>query len=165
MQSINFNTGIKKYAVNGDESNVISININDLNLYKRISDSSNIFDPILARLDEEENTPELLFEVDKAIKEKLDFVFGTDISSHVFGDVNCLSPLENGNLLFMSFFEAFVPMVLKDMQEAKNEFNGNKNEKFGKYLPKTESKEEKKPSFDMSKLTPEQLAYLEKLGS
>ncbi len=166
MKSINFNTGIKKYAVNGDENNAVAINISDLNLYKRIMESETVFDPILARLDKEENTPELMFEVDKAIKDKLDYIFDTDISSQVFGDTNCLSPLEDGNLLFLAFFEAFVPMVLEDMQKSKESFRGNKNERFDKYLPKVVvDKTKKEPQLDLSSLTPEQLAYLKSLSS
>jgi hypothetical protein len=161
MKSINFNTGIKQYAVNGDEGNPVSINISDLNLYKRIRDSENAFDPILAKLDAEENTPELFAEVDKAVKDKLDYIFDTNISEKVFGETNCLSPLEDGNLLFMAFLDAFVPVVLEDMGKAKQSFNEGKNEKFSKYLPK----EEKKPLPNLSKLTPEQLAFLESIGS
>lgn len=161
MKSINFNTGIKKYAINGDEDNAVSINVSDLNLFKRIKDSETAFDPILARLDEEENTPELLAEVDKAIKDKLDFIFGTNISEKVFGGTNCLSPLEDGNLLFMAFFEAFVPVVLEDIKKTQKSFDESKNDKFSKYLPK----EEKKPIPDLSKLTPEQLAYLASIGT
>lgn len=160
MKSINFNTGIKQYAVNGDESNPVSINISDLNLYKRIRDSENAFDPILARLDEEENTPELFAEVDKAVKDKLDYIFGTNLSEKVFGGTNCLSPLDDGNLLFMAFFEAFVPMVLEDMKKSKQSFEAGKDDKFSKYLPK----EENKPTPDLSKLTPEQFAYLASIG-
>jgi len=165
MKSINFNTGIKRYAVNGDENNVIAININDLNLMKRIQDAQNVFDPILSRLDKEPNTPELLAEVDREIKEKFDYIFGTDISAHVFGDVNCLSPIEDGSLLFMSFFEAFAPVVLEDMNANRANYAANKDERFEKYMPtKAEKpKDEKIVSFDVSNLTPEQLAYLESL--
>lgn len=158
MKSINFNTGIKKYAVNGDENNAISINISDLNLYKRIMEADTAFDPFFERLDREENTPELLFEVDKAVKEKLDSIFNAKVSEKAFGDTNCLSTLEDGNLLLMAFLEAFIPMVLEDINKNHKEFNANT--KLSKYLPP----EEKKPAPDLSKLTPEQLAYLASIG-
>lgn len=160
MKSINFNTSIKQYAVNGDENNAISINVSDLNLYKRIMEAETAFDPFFERLDREENTPELLFEVDKAVKEKLDYIFGTNISEKVFGGTNCLSPLDDGNLLLMAFLEAFIPMVLEDMKKSNQSFEAGKDDKFSKYLPK----EEKKPSIDLSKLTPEQIAYLQSLS-
>lgn len=165
MKSINFNTGIKRYAVNGDENNVVAINVSDLNMLKRIKDAETVFDPILARLDTEENTPELMFEIDKEIKEKLDYIFGTDISSHVFGGANCLSPLEDGGLLFMSFFEAFAPMVIEDINKSRENFAANKTERFEKYLPGAEKpKPAKKANLKDLQLTDAQLAYLESLG-
>ena len=164
MESINFNTGVKRYAVNGDENNVISINVSDINLYKRIMDAKGAFEPIVSRLDHEENTPELYYQVDREIKEKLDFVFETDISSHAFGDVNCLSELEDGSLLFMSFFEAFAPMVVKDINAAKEGFAQNQEERFKKYLPAEEpNNQNSQKTYDLTKLSPEQIAYLESL--
>lgn len=159
MKSINFNTGIKTYAVNGDENNVISINVNDINLLKRIKESEDLFTPILSRLDNEPNTPELLAEVDAQIKEKLDYVFGSDISARVFGGMNCLSPLEDGNLLFMSFFEAFAPLVIADINESKENFVANKESKLKKYMPEPQNSS----VVDLSSLTPEQRAFLESL--
>lgn len=159
MKSINFNTGIKTYAVNGDESNVISININDINLLKRIQEAEDLFTPIVSRLDNEPKTPELFAEVDKQLKEKFDYVFGTNISERVFGDTNCLSPLDDGSFLFMSFFESFVPIVLEDINASKANFAANKENKLKKYMPEPE----KNSVVDLSSLTPEQRAYLESL--
>ncbi len=169
MKSINFNTGIKKYAVNGDETNVICINVNDLNLFYRIQQAETLFNPILSRLDTEPNTPELLAEVDKQIKEKLDYIFGTDISSCVFGTTNCLSPLDDGNLLFMSFFEAFVPLILEDIKKSSNDFSSNKREKLQKYLPPSDGDEttttetDSEDPFKGLNLNEKQIAYLRSL--
>lgn len=159
MQSINFNTGLKRYAINGDENNFIEVNVTDVNLLARIQNAKTDFDAILARLDKEEHTPQLIMQVDADIKAKLDEVFQTDISSKAFGNANCLSPLEDGNLLFVAFFEAFAPLILADINKNKEGFKANKDKKFGKYLPPAEKKKE--PNFDLSKLTPEQIALLE----
>ncbi len=159
MKSINFNTGIKTYAINGDETNTISININDINLLKRIKDAENLFDPILARLDNEPKTPELLAEVDAEIKEKFNFIFGADISTRVFGNTNCLSPLDDGRYLFVSFFEAFAPIIIEDINKSRENFSANKEKSLAKYMPEAE----KPDTVDLSKLTPEQLAYLKSL--
>ncbi len=162
MKSINFNTGVKRYMLNDDENNVISINISDINLLKRINDASAVFDTILTRLDKEENTPELLAEVDAEMKKELDRVFGTDISAHAFGDVNCLSPLEDGNLLFMAFFEAFVPVVIADMNASGAAFKGNT--KLNKYLPETKTAPAAQPAgFADMKFTPEQIELLKSM--
>lgn len=162
MKSINFNTGIKKYMINDDENNVVSINVNDMNLLKRIKDASDVFDVILARLDNEENTPELLAEVDAEMKKELDRVFGTDISAHAFGDVNCLSPLEDGNIMFMAFFEAFIPIVIADMNASGDAYK--ENSKLNKYLPKEEKAPSKPTTFDDLKFTKEQLEFLRSMS-
>ena len=159
MKSINFNTGIKTYAVNGDEKNVISINVNDINLLKRIKDAEEIFEPYLARLNNEPRTPELMADVDAQIKEKLNYIFGTDISEHAFGGVNSLSPLEDGRLLFASFFEAFAPVVIEDINASTASFAEKNKDKLRKYMPEPE----KSSVVDLSDLTPEQIAYLESL--
>lgn len=131
MKSINFNTGIKRYAINGDESNAIAINVNDLNLFKRIQDEAEEkFTKALERLDNETVTPQLLAEVDKEMKEIIDYIFGSDISSKVFGEVNCLSPLDNGDLMVIAFFEAFAPLVMEDIKKSNAKFTENKKKKY-----------------------------------
>ncbi len=160
MKSINFNTGVKRYILNGDENNVVSINVGDLNLMKRIKDASDVFDDILSRLDREENTPEILAEIDEEMKKELDRVFGTDISAHAFGGVNCLSPLDDGNLLFMSFFEAFTPVVIEDMKATGATYRENAN--LNKYLPEDKTPK-KTPSFEDMKFTPEQIEFLKSM--
>lgn len=159
MKSINFDTGIKKYAVNGDENNVISINVNDINLLRRIKESEDLFTPILSRFDNEPNTPELFAEVDAQIKETLNYVFGSNISECVFGDANCLSPLDDGRFLFESFFEAFAPIVIADINESNKNFAANKESKLKKYMPEPANSS----VVDLSSLTPEQRLYLESL--
>lgn len=162
MKSINFDTGVRCYAINGDESNFISININDINLFARIQRAKEIFDPILARLDTEEITPELYCDVDAEIKEKLDYIFAADLSSHVFGSVNCLSPLEDGRLLFVSFFEAFSQVVLDDINKSREESAKKKAEQISRYLPSGEAGATDAP-VSLDSLNEEQLAYLRSL--
>lgn len=131
MKSINFNTGIKRYAINGDESNAIAINVNDLNLFKRIQDEAEEkLTKALERLDNENVTPQLLAEVDKEMKETIDYIFGSDISSKVFGEVNCLSPLEDGEYMVIAFFEAFAPLVMEDIKKSNAKFAENKKKEY-----------------------------------
>lgn len=162
MKSINFDTGARHYAINGDENNTVSININDINLFGRIQKAKEIFDPILARLDAEEVTPELYREVDAEIKKKLDYIFGTDLSSHVFGDVNCLSCLDDGRLLFVSFFEAFSQVILDDINKSREDAAKKKAEQISQYLPPTEAGADEAP-ISLDSLSEEQLAYLRSL--
>lgn len=163
-KTINYNTGLKKYALNGDKDNCIYINTSDINLYARIKESESAIDEIISRLDREEKTPELFVEVDKQLKAKLNEVFGTDISGPAFGTTNCLSPLDDGELLFMSFFNAFVPAVLEDMKGRKEAFSYGGNKKVEKYLPPSAKPvKADNADIDLSKLTPEQISALKAL--
>lgn len=120
MQSINFNKGYKTYAINGDENNTISINIGDLNLMTRLLDTQKEVEKLTEKYkDEEQLTPERLTAIDTEIKAKLDYAFGTDISSHVFGPLNCMSIVSGGKLLLESFLEAFLPILENDVEEYK----------------------------------------------
>lgn len=126
MKSINFNSGIKTYAVNGDENNVIKVNIADINMSQRIKESEAKFDEITAKISDGV-TPEELVAYDKEIKEIINYTFGTDICTPAFGNANIFSVTEEGKFLFESFFEAFVPIITEDVQ---NYNMAKKSEKF-----------------------------------
>ena len=164
MKSINFNTGIKEYAVNGDENNCIRINISDMNIAARFKECANMFDEIQADINENgKPSPEKLSEYDKTVKAKIDYIFGSDVSSHAFGGMNCLSPVDGGQLLFSAFLNAFMDLIKDDIKAFKAESG---KAAVAKYMPPKKKTTDKKRSgsIDLSKLTPKQLTYLEKLG-
>lgn len=166
MKSINFNSGIKEYAVNGDENNVIRINVGDMNIAARFKENVNFFDEIEKDIEENGSpTPEKIAEYDKLIKEKIDYIFGADVSSHAFGNTNCLSPVGNGNLLFTEFMNAFMDLIKEDAEKFREE-SGAKS-KVANYLPPEKKKEaaksKKTKAPDLSKLSEKQLAYLASL--
>ena len=164
MKSINFNTGIKEYAVNGDENNCIRINISDMNIAARFKECANMFDEIQADINENgKPSPEKLSEYDKTLKAKIDYIFDSDVSSHAFGGMNCLSPVGGGQLLFSAFLNAFMDLIKDDIKAFKAESG---KAAVAKYMPPEKKTTDKKRSgsIDLSKLTPEQLAYLETLG-
>lgn len=121
MQSINFDNGYKRYSVNGDESNFITVNISDLNIAKRYSEAI----PKLTQLSDkyksvkltEENSADIISELDTEVRKLIDGIFNSDISSHVFGAVHPLTMLVSGKILAESFLEAFMPIVKNDMEE------------------------------------------------
>lgn len=133
MRSINFNSGLKEYAVNGDEKNVIRINVSDLNIKSRFDEKHS---EIAKLIDEAEsldvhapNAPDILRRIDGALKGCLDYIFASEVSAHAFGNVNCLSPVGEGTL-FASFMEAFMPVVMEDVK-AETKAHG---ERIGKYI-------------------------------
>ncbi len=113
MQSINFDTGIKKYAVNGDENNVININVSDVNIIKRFRESLPKIEKLREKYSSE--TVEDVIEADAEIRILLNEAFGTDICTPAFGSTNCLS-MVNGVPLFERFFTAFMPILEADIK-------------------------------------------------
>lgn len=151
MKSINFGTGYKTYALNGDENNVIKINVSDINILKRAKEVQSFIDS----LGDFQPTPEKLAELDGVLREKLDYVFGSGVSKAAFGETNCLSPLDDGRFLFQSFLEALLPVISEDIKKAGAKVNGNV-QKFIDKKPKSASKK----SVDLNNLTEEQKALL-----
>lgn len=120
MKSINFSTGVKEYAINGNPENIIRVNVADLNLPKRIKDVQIFFDEISQKykgLDRNVTTDEL-FELDKQMRDKINYALGTDVCTPAFGEINCMTPVSNGEMLFESFFNAFKPIIEADMKAA-----------------------------------------------
>lgn len=116
MKSINFESGIKEYAINGDESKTIRINVTDLNLLKRIEDIAPKLTEIQNRYkDMKQPTPQQFFDMDVEIRELFNGVFGSDICTPAFGDTNCVSVNEQGEFLFVAFFNAFIPLLKEDI--------------------------------------------------
>ena len=73
MQSINFATGIKEYAVNGDESNVIRINVSDMNIAARFREHIDMFDKIESDIAANGNpTPEKMAKENATRKKEID---------------------------------------------------------------------------------------------
>lgn len=166
MKSIHFNTGVKTYVLNDDESNTIQINVTDVNIASRLKQCQKQIDEIGDELQKMKNpTPELLAEYDAKIKKLIDYSFGADVSSHAFGDTNCLSPLDDGTLLLFAFMDAFVPAVLEDIKQAGSGFKSQNRAKIENYTAGLEElKEEPKPEkVDLSQLNEKQLAFLKSL--
>lgn len=139
MQSINFDKGYKTYAVNGDENNVIKINIADLSIkarikemYARISDLESEYRNI------DKPTDEQYAEVDKKIKAEINYAVGTDVCTPAFGLLNCLTILsDSGKSVAQSFLEALMPIIKKDVDEYTEKIKKLDKSKMKKYLEPT----------------------------
>ena len=134
MQSINFSTGFKEYAVNGDENNVIKVNVSDLNMLSRFNEAQ---EKINALADEFKNidkpTPEQLAEADIKVRDVLNYTFGSDVCTPAFGNTNCFSPVSDGKFLFEAFMEAFIPLIERDMKAVGNANKIHLENKTSKY--------------------------------
>lgn len=119
MQSINFDTGYKTYTINGDENNVIRVNLADPNLYNRMNEILSFFETFENEFKDDTTAFDAQKKIDEAIKDKIDYAFGNGTSKAVFGDVSCLTPANNeGECIFETFMKAIAPVIQSDMEEA-----------------------------------------------
>lgn len=135
MQSINFNSGYKTYALNGDESCTIRINTTDMNLPARFEQSQKELAAVTDEMRQTgEPSPSQLAEFDRRVREQINFVFGSDVCSAAFGTANCMSALEDGRLLFESFLDALIPVIEQDMAVKLEAVRKRSQERMNKYI-------------------------------
>lgn len=123
MQNLNFNDGLVRFAINGDESRVITINPTDFGIINRFSNAQTELDKLSESYeDNEKNNIEAVAELDKKAREIIDHIVGSPVSDIVFGDVNCLS-LSGGQPIFVNFLEAYKdylePKIKAEMKKSK----------------------------------------------
>lgn len=121
MQSLNFKTPLKTYAINDDENAVIKINTTDFGLIDRLK---NLVERAGKIADKYKTMPEDKLNIDvfidfnKDIRKEIDYVLGEGVSQSAFGDVNCLSICDDGSMIFENFLNCVVPVILDDVQTA-----------------------------------------------
>lgn len=132
MQSLNFNSGIREYAVNGDESRVIRICVTDMNLPKRISELESEIDRIRETYsDIAHPDAQQLYDLDREVRGIIDKAFGRGVSETAFGTVNCCSPVGENELLCTGFITALSAQIKADIEAA---FPNRISKPAGEYL-------------------------------
>lgn len=121
MQSLNFKTPLKTYAINDDENAVIKINTTDFGLIDRLKNlverTGKIADKYKTMSEDKLNI-DVFIDFDKDIRKEIDYVLGEGVSQSAFGDVNCLSICDDGSMIFENFLNCVVPVILDDVQTA-----------------------------------------------
>lgn len=123
MRSLNFNTGIKEFDINGDKNKILRVNTSDAQILKRakekeeevkriVTECENVKDDM--SLDEE---IKLMDKLDKEVRPIIDYIFNTNASEIAFGSTNCVSIVDNGFPLFWNFMEALIAEVEKDVEK------------------------------------------------
>lgn len=125
MQNINFDTGIKEYSINGDESKIIRFSTTDYGIIDRIKTAMQAISALEKKYKTAEQTDatddavnDMLVSVDKAIRDQINYIFDSDVCTMAFGNTNCLSDTKSGDPLFANFLNAIVPLIKKDMSSA-----------------------------------------------
>lgn len=143
MENIKFESGVKQYSINGDENAVISIRTNDYAILDRIKKALKNTEQISQeykgkQVNSDDDANEIFVSADKKIREQINYIFNADVCSKAFGQANCLSPCDDGNVLFENFLNAIVPLIRSNISAAQKE----QNKRIEKYT--SQAKELKK---------------------
>lgn len=105
MKSLNFDSGVKEYEINGDPNRVLRINPSDFGIIERINKAKDA-------LDELHITPDIdgMVELDKVVRAQIDEIFGAGSSDIIFGDTNSTS-FAGGQPVFLNFLDSIIPEI------------------------------------------------------
>lgn len=168
MQSINFKNGnFKSFAINGDENNIIKINVSDMSIITRLKKAMSKIDEIVSGLENIEgetvNVAEFLAEQDEQARNIVNDIFGLDVCTAAFGRTNVFSTDERGRPILINFMEALMPLIANEIKSAQTAAQIQLEDKTDKYIkPVTEQSKPSiismvsQPAIDISKLTQEQ---------
>lgn len=139
MENLRFDTGVKEFALNGNENAVVRINPTDANQLKSIYDA-------LTRMEGKQNeyesrikecgddglkALEVLQDMDKQIRAEIDLLFGVGFSQNAFGMMN-LYAYGDGLPVWFNFIEAVINMFDVKLKEVERE----RNPRIEKYTKK-----------------------------
>lgn len=130
MQALNFDDGLKRLAINGDENRVIVVNPTDVGIVKRYREKFPEIEKLSA---ETENSEEIADVLDKKVREFIDYIIGSPVSETVFGKTNCLS-IAGGQTVFENFLTAYMEYMKPEIK-AEYERSRKRVEKYTHQLP------------------------------
>ena len=157
MDNLNLELYRQEICINGDKDKTISFCPDDINIINRYQESMEELEEIKQDVfnlnqDIDENnineTIKKIFNLDKIIKEKIDYIFNSEISEKVFGETSCLAVGRNGQPIFQNLLETLLNYCTNrysdKIEEVKN------SDKANKYLSKYKNKYVKKRDFKKS---------------
>ena len=121
MQSINFYDGVKIFDINGNPDRTIRINTADIGILERLENSIDTLNGLVEKAKRTEKGQgnkkyAVLGEIDKSIKEQINYVFGSDVSTSAFG-TDCCFTFVKGKPIFQNFLDAVIPIVEEDTKK------------------------------------------------
>lgn len=129
MQSLDFDDGLKRLAINGDENRVIVVNPTDVAIVARYREKLPEIESLSAETEDSEEIPEIL---DKKVREFVDYIIGSPVSEIVFGKTNCIS-MAGGQTIFENFLTAYMEYMKPEIK-AEYERSKKRVEKYTKQL-------------------------------
>jgi len=132
--NINFEDGYKSFTINGDENRIIRFNPTDLSIVKRGKVATQEIDEYIKQMkkdiDEDDHikSDAIMDQAELFIRNKINYIFGSDIAETAFGSQSTLSSL-NGEPLFYRFLQPILKLIETTTER---EIKMSK-EKLGKY--------------------------------
>lgn len=116
-----FDEGFKEFNINGDPNRVIRFNPTDISIIERAQKVKKEIGEEVKKLDkleinDDEAVAKAVEEVNKIIKEKINYIFGSDVSEAVFGVQSPLASA-NGVTLAERFIAAAIPIIQKEIED------------------------------------------------
>lgn len=130
MQSLNFEDGLKRLAINGDENRIIIVNPTDVGIVVRYREKLPEIKKLSADTENQEEIPDIL---DKKIREFVDYIIGSPVSEIAFGKTNCLS-MASGHTIFENFLTAYMDYMKPEIK-AEYELSKKRVEQYTTQLP------------------------------
>ena len=142
MRRINFDDGLKSFAINGDESRVIRFNPGDLNMKvrakeatKRISEWQAEIKDIKLNADgtpvnSDEGTADVLENFDAMLRHELNYIFNADVYDIVFDGQSPLCIVGKDKYFL---FEAFLFPAMQIIEEEIDAFARDSQARMDKY--------------------------------
>lgn len=133
---LGFDKGYEEIVIDKDKNKTIKIFLNDLNIIERISNAQKVIEEKMSKeIDYEDKTNDnvnKILELDKVIKEQVDYIFDTNVSEIVFGNKSPMSTI-NGEFLIVIFLEKIIPIIKENIE--KEQIKSQKNiEKYTKEM-------------------------------
>ena len=144
MTNLEFNDGLKRLSINGDENRIITINPADIAIVSRYNEVLPKLDELIEKYRNTENATsektaktisepdkkaefakisEIISELDRKAREFIDYIIGSPVSDTVFGTANCLSGA-GGQTIFENFLTAYMeymtPAIKSEYEKSKN---------------------------------------------
>ncbi len=137
MQSINFSDGYKSFCINNDPDRVIRFNPTDIDIVKRFNQAMKELreekegledvnlNPDGTVVDDDttlEKTSEVLEQFNQVIREKLNFIFKSDVYDTVFDGQSPMAIVgTERQLLFEAFMDAAFHVINEEVESATRE--------------------------------------------
>lgn len=120
---LNIPDGRKEFYINGDESRVIRVNLNDDNIVTRARKAMRVLEKLADSVEgfkseNDDDFLDLLEHLDEEARKEINRVFEYDVSTPVFGGISPFAVVnDKGQVYVEAFLNAIMPKIEEDRQK------------------------------------------------